>query len=792
MLHIADITQQPADFPAAAELAQTYSYPLDTFQKHAIAAIHKDANVLVTAKTGSGKTLVGEYAIAYQLQRGRRIFYTTPIKSLSNQKFHDLDQLFPGQVGIMTGDIKFKPDAQVIVMTTEILRNLLYKQGTATASLGLAASLTLDGLGAVIFDEVHYINDRSRGKVWEETMILLPAHVQLILLSATIDKPELFAAWLGELKQVPIWLIPTSHRVVPLTHYVFSKGELLTIMDAKEEFHADTYRNWLKGLDADEKAHDKFKSQVKAKNVAGDKGGLKNKVGKQHSFQHRLNELTTFLYDKSLLPALFFVFSRKDCEKFAKQITGSLIDPSDAAQVKHLIHYHFRDKREQIEKLPSFWQLYDLMMRGIAFHHSGMLPALKEVVELVFGKGLIRALFATETFAVGINMPTKTVVFTSYEKYSDECDGHRVLNTDEYIQMAGRAGRRGKDALGYVIYLPYRDPASLDEVKGMMKGRRAQVESRMDFHYDFILKTILQDNLSWAKLMKDSYWWKQIERAREQMQRELEEMRARGIPQAGEVDFEERWKLEEAVKGLVNAKKKAAQRQLTAWLDEHDGVRWEIGWKNFLALKELRRKIALLEEDIAHTDSIMADTVEPAFRFLEATGFLEETRTLTKKGILATEINEGHNILFATIFEQGLCSELSQAEQVGFFAAFLEDESDPPETTEIDAFLKKVGGLAASLAAKEKVPSPAGFWKISKSWVGPLMSWVRGGTLEEVCAEHGCYEGNLIRSILKVGNMLEEWRGLATFTGAIDELKRLEGLVVVRDIAVPDSLYLHL
>ena len=196
-----------------------YTFPLDDFQTRAINAIGREENVLVTAKTGSGKTLVGEYQIWHSLKKGKRVFYTTPIKSLSNQKFHDLKQMYPS-VGIMTGDIKFAPQSDIVVLTTEILRNLLYKQGSSTESLGITASLSLDDVDAIVFDEVHYINDPNRGKVWEECFILLPPSIRLVLLSATIDNPEPFSKWLAELKGVPMNLISTTHRVVPLYHKV--------------------------------------------------------------------------------------------------------------------------------------------------------------------------------------------------------------------------------------------------------------------------------------------------------------------------------------------------------------------------------------------------------------------------------------------------------------------------------------------------------------------------------------------------------------------------------------------
>jgi len=224
-----------------------FNFPLDPFQTEAISAIRKDENVLVTAKTGSGKTLVGEYQIWRSLNKGKRVFYTTPIKSLSNQKFHDLKKIYEKDprgvtVGIMTGDIKFCPQADIVIMTTEILRNLLYKQGTATEHIGITAELSLQNLDAVVFDEVHYINDPSRGSVWEECLVLLPSEINLVLLSATLDSPEQFVNWLTTTKKKRCHLISTEHRVVPLVHMT-EDGEV--IMDSKDNFKFETYKAWV-------------------------------------------------------------------------------------------------------------------------------------------------------------------------------------------------------------------------------------------------------------------------------------------------------------------------------------------------------------------------------------------------------------------------------------------------------------------------------------------------------------------------------------------------------------------
>jgi superfamily II RNA helicase len=315
-LKIASVAKGPDEMPADPPI--NYKFPLDPFQQHAMKAICNEENVLVTAKTGSGKTLVGEIQIAYSLRKGKRVFYTTPIKSLSNQKFHDLKKQF-GSVGIMTGDIKFCPDARVVIMTTEILRNLLFKKDSTTKSLGLTAGISCEDLDAVIFDECHYINDKDRGHIWEEVMILLPPEVRMVMLSATLDHPEYFAEWLGDLKQRPINLISTEYRIVPLTHTLWYGKQSHVLMDARNIYNEKEYKDWIAWRENVADSHSKFKDKVRAERASGTEGAISGKV-RPVSFLHQMNELINVLQEKELLPALFFVLSRKDCEKYAEAL----------------------------------------------------------------------------------------------------------------------------------------------------------------------------------------------------------------------------------------------------------------------------------------------------------------------------------------------------------------------------------------------------------------------------------------------------------------------------------------
>ena len=796
------------DFPPEDQLACPFPFPLDPFQKHAVKAIHNGHNVLVTAKTGSGKTLVGEYLIHHCLKKGQRVFYTTPIKSLSNQKFYDLKQMFPS-VGIMTGDIKYRPDAQILIMTTEILRNLLYKQGTQTASLGITSQISLENLGGVVFDEVHYINDRERGKVWEETMILLDPSIQQVLLSATIDKPELFASWLGDLKQVPIHLISTSYRIVPLEHSVFLGKQPQLLMDNKEIFYADGYKRYLDWRQQKRKDKEDKEKQVAARKASGWENAVV-KGGGMPAFNHQLNECVTYLQERSLMPCLFFVFSRKGCEKFAGLVEGSLIDSSDAAAIRHIWDFHLHKYKEILEHLPQAHQLKELVMRGIAFHHSGLLPMLREMVELLFGRGLVKCLFATETFAVGINMPTKTVVFLDLEKYSDESQGLRVLRTDEYIQMAGRAGRRGKDDRGYVFYLPQREPVSLGELQLMMTGKKAPITSQMDFGYDFVLKTFQSKNLKWMELLEQSYWYRQVQGEKAEAMKRLQQGRADleklPITSLQIEDCKAREDAELKAKNSVNKQKKEAQRALERMKEIQCGPQWETLWNRYKIYTGFQQKIKEDEDYCKQLESLHLSKVEPILALLTKWGFLNEDKSLTELGILASEINEGQPILMAKAYQEGVWKDMTQSDFVAFLAAFLNEGKTEEEPNPNDLSLSKATRDAlnyvdnvAYQCQKDEEPYQLSFakkgqWDLHTGWVDALTKWFNEEEAAVICSDMGLYEGNFIRSVLKVANMVEEWVNLATFTKNIELLQLLEGLKekLVRGIVRPESLYLNL
>ena len=805
-----------------------FPHPPDQWQKHAFSAIDQGHNVLVCAPTGSGKTKAGEFAIHHHLKKSKRIFYTTPIKSLSNQKFADLTKDFPeATVGIMTGDIKFRPDAQILVMTTEILRNLLYKQGTATHALGLTAALTTENLGTIVFDECHYINDPDRGNVWEETMILAPPDVQLVGLSATLERADLLASWLGDLKKVPIQLIQTKFRVVPLTHTVLhpTTDEFQTILTPTTELFQDrVYRDYLTALKAIRDGHEEFKDKVHNKMVLGEKGAISGKQ-RPKTFVHRLNHCLDLLRTRRQLPALFFVFSRKGCEEYASKVCHDFLDGGEASNVRHIIDFHL-SRYKSLETLPQFHQLRTLLLKGIAFHHSGLLPLVKEIIEILFSKGFVKVLFATETFAVGLNMPTKTVVFTGLKKFDDHAKGLRLLRTDEYTQMAGRAGRRGKDVEGLVVYLPDdRGPVEAGELQQIMKGSRAAVHSRMNFHYDFLLKTLHNGNRTWLELMEQSYWYQQRLGQIGQTTKEIAALQTKketlvaNLPEDLLVLCDQKLAFEAAIRNAAGNKYKKIQQEFAKWTTLHAGPRLITGLAQYEALrlctKELADTTAYDVELRTHANKI----AEPV-AFLRATGYLKESpdeaprglkdldkTDLTLKGTLATEINEGHPILMTELFLSKKAHALDGPCLVTLLSVFLEDFNKdlslrpdkldiPGSIIDILYFLNTEANRLGDLEYKLGAAQSEDAWNLSLQWTEPVFQWITNPEIPmaTICTDYGLFEGNFVRGLLKLANLLDEWLSLATFCEHTDQIEKITAVkgLIVRDLVLPESLYLRL
>ncbi|XP_014509289.1 DExH-box ATP-dependent RNA helicase DExH10 [Vigna radiata var. radiata] len=446
-------------------MAKSYPFTLDPFQQVSIACLERNESVLVSAHTSAGKTAVAEYAIAMSFRDRQRVIYTSPLKALSNQKYRELSQEFT-DVGLMTGDVTLSPNATCLVMTTEILRGMLYR-----------GSEVLKEVAWVIFDEIHYMKDRERGVVWEESIIFLPPAIKMVFLSATMSNATEFAEWICNIHKQPCHVVYTDFRPTPLQHYAFPIGGsgLYLVVDENEQFREDNFL----------KLHDTFGKQNSADGRRGGKSGGRGGRGGNTSGGSDIYKIVKMIMERKFQPVIIFSFSRRECEQHAMSMSKlDFNTPEEKETVEQVFRNAMLCLNEEDRCLPAIELMLPLLQRGIAVHHSGLLPVIKELVELLFQEGLVKALFATETFAMGLNMPAKTVVFTAVKKWDG--DSHRYIGSGEYIQMSGRAGRRGKDERGICIIM-IDEQMEMNNLKDMVLGKPAPLVSTFRLSYYSIL-----------------------------------------------------------------------------------------------------------------------------------------------------------------------------------------------------------------------------------------------------------------------------------------------------------------
>ena len=546
--HMVDVNHEMTNFhELVPEMARTWPFELDTFQKQAVYHLEEGDSVFVAAHTSAGKTVVAEYAMALAAKHMTKTIYTSPIKALSNQKFRDFRNDFE-DVGILTGDVQIRPEASCLIMTTEILRSMLYRGADVMRDVEF-----------VVFDEVHYVNDSERGVVWEEVIIMLPEHVTLICLSATVPNTYEFASWIGRTKKKDIYVISTPKRPVPLEHYLWADKKVFKIVDANKQWIEKGWKDAndaMSGRDkliaAEQKAKDKAERAKEKEDAAiaagrggrgvgrgqNGRGGQQRGGGNQRGGPQQRGRgqpatrgqgniartgrgggrttaaqdrniwvhLVQHLRKEELLPCCIFVFSKKRCEENADALAK--LDYCTATE-KSTIHMILEKSLARLtpddRQLPQILRMRELLGRGIAVHHGGLLPIVKECVEILFAKTLVKVLFATETFAMGLNLPTRTVVFSGFRK--PDSKSFRDLLPGEYTQMAGRAGRRGLDTVGYVILVsPGQDEAPAPtRLKQMMLGNPTKLRSQFRLTYNMILNLLRVEALKIEEMIKRSF-----------------------------------------------------------------------------------------------------------------------------------------------------------------------------------------------------------------------------------------------------------------------------------------------
>ena len=472
--------------PALTDFTAGYPFELDPFQTEACEALEDGLGVLVCAPTGAGKTVVGEFAVHLALAEGRKCFYTTPIKALSNQKYNDLvDRYGAGQVGLLTGDNSVNGDAPVVVMTTEVLRNMLY-----------AGSGAIDNLGYVVMDEVHYLADRFRGAVWEEVIIHLPASVRLVSLSATVSNAEEFADWLvtvrGDTK-----VIVDEHRPVPLWQHMLVGTRLF-----------DLFRGGETGKEVDPELVRYVRERERY--VEPVRRGGRSRGWRPPARVDVIDRLDR----DGLLPAITFIFSRAGCDAAVQQCVAAglrLNTPAEAAEVRGVAEEYTAELAPDDLDVLGYWEWVDGLQRGVAAHHAGLIPTFKEAVEELFARGLVKAVFATETLALGINMPARSVVLERLVKFNGET--HADVTPGEYTQLTGRAGRRGIDVEGHAVVL-WSPGVNPEQVAGLASTRTYPLRSSFRPSYNMAVNLSRQLSRPQAReLLERSFAQFQADRA---------------------------------------------------------------------------------------------------------------------------------------------------------------------------------------------------------------------------------------------------------------------------------------
>jgi len=812
---------------------ENFGFPLSDFQKYAIEAITKGNHTLVTAHTGSGKTLPAEFAIKYFIGQGKKVIYTSPIKALSNQKFYEFSLKFPDiQFGIFTGDIKVNPMADVLIMTTEILMNYLFQMSSnKSGDIGHIESSSLDftidlerELACVIFDEVHYINDADRGKVWEQTILMLPPQIQMVMLSATIDKPEKFATWienrdLEKESRKEVWLASTNHRVVPLTHYTYMTTTESIFKHVRDKVLQKEIRDATNKLTVIKTPQGEFKESA-----VHEVEKIKRIMDANQQFMKRkyvLNSLTEMLKEKEMLPAIAFVFSRKNVEVCAREITTNLLPfdskvPYTVATECEQIIRKFPNYREYLE-LPEYQDLVKLLERGIGIHHSGMIPVFREIVEIMISKKYIMLLFATESFAIGLDCPIKTTIFTSLTKFDGK--GPRLLMSHEYTQMAGRAGRRGIDTVGHIVHCNnlYMTPGST-EYRKLLCGSPQRLVSKFDVSYDIIMNIIKGQNTGDTRTQIVEFVNKSMmaENLREDIQaqtiqlsqiKDKYEDAKRAIINNSRTPREacDKWILyDQTVKLSVNKKRKEIERGMQALLDEYKWIREDV--KRIQEIKVVEKEIRDEERHLLYLTEYIENEVSYRLNSLLDQGYIikggdeGDRYELTLLGKMS-QVSEIPCLIAGRMIQQwNRFSDFGHIELVCAFSCFSQIKVvDDLKKSHLTPFLEGdlLGDFAKWVYESYKENEEYDEEDLTFDLVDVMRAWCLAederGCKEViqglVSGERGISVGDFTKAVLKISKIAKEIEGVCENIGEVELLAKLAKIDILKYMITAQSLY---
>ena len=802
------IAEEIFNHPEYDSYFKDYPFELSTWQKFAIKSIVDSNHSLVVAPTGNGKTLPAEFAIKYFYEQGKKVIYTSPIKALSNQKFWDLKAKFPEiSFGLLTGDIKDNPDADCIICTTEILRNNCYNiQENQGGVLDFNVNLS-EEVGAVVFDEVHYINDKDRGNVWEECFMLLPQNVLFIMLSATIANPERFAGWVENIKKpllTPpkhVVLCSTNRRIVPSEHYFwFSTPQNLIskkINDKPTLKLVTKYNHKLstfkKGNTYDDTAYHnicKMKYLLSREHI----------YGKQ---SYVFNTLLKHLKGQSLLPAICFVYSRRNVEKFANMCYINLFE--DDCKKTHCVEKEclsilmkLSNYKEYLA-LPEYKQIISGLQKGIGIHHAGILPVFKEMIELLFGKGYIRLLFATETFAVGINFPAPTVIFTDVQKFDGS--GKRMLLPHEFTQQSGRAGRRGFDTKGNVIHLlNLFEIPELTDYKIMMNDNPQTLISKFKISYPLVLNLQSSPEISPVNFASSSMIQLDINAEIDYLKEEISKNKQQIVSQTcilkncptPEEVISQVSQLRELVPMLKNKKRYRAQSELYQIMSKHDTIESDL--LVYTSVSNLNIEKERLTEQLSYTESHIQYNIDCVNNILLHEKFLEDEGEikLTEKGVLATKIKEIHSLMFADVltntnYLEGLSAQGIAALLSSFTNVRVAEEVKTFKPSSNDYQLQQVIEMANAkmeyfydIELKNNIYTGIEC-EINYDLTNYIEIWWNARNececmtfLRQLYDEKGIFIGEFVKAILKINSIANELEKIAEFLGNMELLSKVK------------------
>ena len=754
-----------------------YEFPfeLDDFQKEACNFIDNGKSVVVCAPTGAGKTVIAQHAIHRALEQGTRIFYTTPLKALSNQKYYDFSEKYGSdKVGLLTGDTSVNRNGQIVVMTTEVFRNMLY--GT---NFGAVADNMKD-VRYVVLDEVHYMNDEQRGTVWEESIIYCPTNVQIIALSATVANADELTAWINTVHS-KTELVDTDFRPVPLKFFYFDSSQpdkLLPLLTPSGQLN---------------------------KKIRPEKKYFGHNRKKQRSY---VKDVVRNLFNQDMLPAIYFTFSRKKCdEQMEKCASLELVTKGERAQIKQFID-------EYIAENPHLYnnKHIDYLLCGVASHHAGLLPAWKILVEKLFQKGLIKVVFATETLAAGINMPARSTVISSTSKRTDS--GHRMLTASEFLQMSGRAGRRGMDEVGYVTIVgsPFESP---EEVAELVLSGANPLESRFSPSYSMVLNLLQRFSLEEAKeLILKSFGYfssgsrlKPLFDMQSALEKEIKERefvcpfkhtdeqlfeydKLRHIYVQNRHTYKKICKQERAKNRPLPPEAVQFGKDTKAMLEQMhsypcDNCKlYKKHSKNIEVVERINVRQKKLQKEIERQRDIFWNKFLAHRSVLEDFGYLKDDYP-TEKGVTTSQIRSENELFIAEIIFSHLLENLTPAQLAAVVCAITTEELriDIPYLPISEPVRKTLNHIRNIRRKIEKVQNT--YSVEAPLYINPYFSslielWVEGAEWETITEQIDIGEGDIVRSFKRVVDVLRQFTTISNvpealiFTAreAIDKIQR--------------------